>query len=713
IASVSPVSFVTTSCGNRTASVAITPAQTSRYDGFSINWGDGSTEVRTRAEVQAGLITHTYAGRLTSFEITVQGIYTNGSCPGVENKRSVTIANSTPPAVTALTTNADGTISIDYQGTGNLVLLLQKDATGTYQPTSQSSTNGSLTVTTDTRQVQCFKLATISTCGGATAQESDEVCSLVLDVQAIPQQNTALWQPYAGVTTGRFTQYQLTRNTTNVFTEPNRGRTGYLDRTNIQCGIQYCYTLTATLQTQAPVPLIITSAPVCVTGINATSPANSPKPAVTALRTNTDGTITINYQSADPVEVQQKDAGGVYRPISTTGTGSSVAIRTDTKQVQCFKLVTKNACGTAQESEEVCSLVLDAKAISKQNDLSWQPYAGTAPTFVRYRIYRNGAPSASINTKGTTTYSDNDNIECGELYCYYLEATVRGTTETTITSASACVTGINSNAPDALQNLFVTIEDGAVRVQGTAPTTSNVTQFTVTVSRADGSSGSFQPIGTVENGLLFIDKTVNTNQQSYCYQMTYQSSCGVVSLPSSPACTVWLTARTPTGIDWSSDSPFAPGAVDTYILETLDTEDNTTKFLDLGDNTRFDPDLNDPNVQRYRYRIVAYDANGTPSYSNFYEFRQEAKLYVQNAFTPNGDGANDTFLIKGVFVDQFDLTIYNRWGVAVFHTTDPTMAWDGTAGGQPASAGDYAYRLEIGDLTGKRIVKSGPILLIR
>ncbi len=440
-----------------------------------------------------------------------------------------------------------------------------------------------------------------------------------------------------------------------------------------------------------------------------------PKPLVSELKTNDDGTITINYQLSgnDPAELQQKDpATGTYQPTGQTGNGGSFTVRTDVKQVQCFKVVAKNSCGIASESDAVCSLVLSVTAVSKQNKLDWQVYTGSAPTFVRYRVYTNGAPSASLNNKGTTTYPDN-NIDCGVPYCYYIEATVRGQTETTITSAPVCVTGINTDPAPALKDIFVTIENGAVRLQGTLPPANAPGRYTATISRSDGGNSPFLPVGTVANSLLYIDNTANVNQQSYCYQVSYQTSCGLPSPPTPPVCTVWLNAKTAVGIDWTANAPFSSGGVADYTLETLDTGVNTTTFLDLGGNTHYEPDLTDPKLQTYRYRIIAYDANGTPSYSNYYEVRLEPKLYVPNAFTPNGDGTNDTFAVTGLFVDQFSLTLFSRWGEVVFHSNSPADAWDGRINGQPAPAGEYTYRVEIADQTGKRITRSGPILLIR
>ena len=52
---------------------------------------------------------------------------------------------------------------------------------------------------------------------------------------------------------------------------------------------------------------------------------------------------------------------------------------------------------------------------------------------------------------------------------------------------------------------------------------------------------------------------------------------------------------------------------------------------------------------------------------------------LPNVFTPNGDMHNELFIpIQPYrYVDSIDLTIYNRWGDIVFHTTDPDIKWNG------------------------------------
>ena len=75
-------------------------------------------------------------------------------------------------------------------------------------------------------------------------------------------------------------------------------------------------------------------------------------------------------------------------------------------------------------------------------------------------------------------------------------------------------------------------------------------------------------------------------------------------------------------------------------------------------------------------------------------------LSLPDAFTPNGDGINDTFLVRGQSVGRFELCIVNRWGEVVYRHEGPALpeqglaSWDGTFGGSRVVPGTYAYQLK-------------------
>jgi gliding motility-associated-like protein len=69
-------------------------------------------------------------------------------------------------------------------------------------------------------------------------------------------------------------------------------------------------------------------------------------------------------------------------------------------------------------------------------------------------------------------------------------------------------------------------------------------------------------------------------------------------------------------------------------------------------------------------------------------------IRIPNAFTPNGDGRDDTWQIE--FIEQYPentVNVFNRWGNKVFSAENYSRAneWRGDMNGQPAPVGTYYY----------------------
>ena len=69
----------------------------------------------------------------------------------------------------------------------------------------------------------------------------------------------------------------------------------------------------------------------------------------------------------------------------------------------------------------------------------------------------------------------------------------------------------------------------------------------------------------------------------------------------------------------------------------------------------------------------------------------ESKLEFPNAFSPNGDGVNDTYHAKKGWrsIVKFHAIIVNRWGQKLYEWYDPAGEWDGTHNGHPVKDGVY------------------------
>ncbi|WP_308005708.1 gliding motility-associated C-terminal domain-containing protein [uncultured Chryseobacterium sp.] len=68
---------------------------------------------------------------------------------------------------------------------------------------------------------------------------------------------------------------------------------------------------------------------------------------------------------------------------------------------------------------------------------------------------------------------------------------------------------------------------------------------------------------------------------------------------------------------------------------------------------------------------------------------------IINAITPNGDGINDVLNYSDLKIKQnVSIEISDRYGAAVYKSTDKSYTWDGKSGGRPLPTGTYWYILK-------------------
>lgn len=89
-------------------------------------------------------------------------------------------------------------------------------------------------------------------------------------------------------------------------------------------------------------------------------------------------------------------------------------------------------------------------------------------------------------------------------------------------------------------------------------------------------------------------------------------------------------------------------------------------------------------------------------------------IFAPNAFTP-GLSTNNRFSLAVSGLEDFDLAIYNRAGLLVFHSSDPSAAWDGSYRGRPCPQGSYVWILSFSTADKPRQPQSqkGTVTLIR
>jgi len=118
------------------------------------------------------------------------------------------------------------------------------------------------------------------------------------------------------------------------------------------------------------------------------------------------------------------------------------------------------------------------------------------------------------------------------------------------------------------------------------------------------------------------------------------------------------------------------------------------------------------------YSVEAESGQGCKSTEAVWVLWAGKSFFIPNAFTPNGDGLNDVFgaIPRLDYVNQYRISIFNRWGQMIFDTSDLNQGWDGTFKGEACQAGVYVYRIVYQDFgmgTQENKVMEGTVMLVR
>lgn len=112
------------------------------------------------------------------------------------------------------------------------------------------------------------------------------------------------------------------------------------------------------------------------------------------------------------------------------------------------------------------------------------------------------------------------------------------------------------------------------------------------------------------------------------------------------------------------------------------------------------------------YVLNAIDNEGCYNSDTTY-IKMEGFIYVPNTFTPNNDGINDVFEIKGESINNFNLWIFNRWGEQIYYSSIQDDFWDGTYMNTECKIDVYVWKIEYLDARNNLGKLKGHVNLLR
>ncbi len=145
------------------------------------------------------------------------------------------------------------------------------------------------------------------------------------------------------------------------------------------------------------------------------------------------------------------------------------------------------------------------------------------------------------------------------------------------------------------------------------------------------------------------------------------------------------------------ENPFTPSEMDfcftlpPYVAKLDAKNEGCTYEWDDGTTGQ----VYNATVPGIYYVKISTDLGCEARYQMFIFEECPGAIWAPNAFTPDGDGINDVWLVEGVNVASYYLVMWNRWGEQMFETHSLDRPWLGQRrdGDEYVEAGVYHYRI--------------------
>ncbi|MCB0851955.1 MAG: PKD domain-containing protein, partial [Bacteroidetes bacterium] len=399
----------------------------------------------------------------------------------------------------------------------------------------------------------------------------------------------------------------------------------------------------------------------------------------------------------------------------------------DTKQNSyCYRIQVENYCGLTSDlnlSETHCTILLTTTSQVDQILLDWSDYVGWGGV-ESYQIYRVNNYSTSgitliATVPGNQTAFTDTNMFCYDAYTYRIRAKEQTGEEISWSNIKE-EAPMHFGPPNPMHMSLATVQQNSyiwIRWEN-IPLGDNLNWVEIEKNTGNG----FQQIlrhRVTDTIRSYEDFDVDVSSQPYQYRAFVIDTCGDYTPIGRYSASMHLRAERDNGIVYLNWTPYKEWeyGVERYDIEVFNESTGLFELVGtvIGSLNSFVDDKTDLAQASYCYRIIAHEIAGNlyTSTSNEACVLIDPLLFFPNAFTPNQDLFNDRFLIPGVFLDEFRMEIYNRWGKKIFETTAIDEGWDGTSNGVPVPEGVYVFKAFGRGYAGQIIQRAGTVTLIR
>ncbi|MES2778296.1 MAG: ice-binding family protein [Bacteroidota bacterium] len=701
--------------------------------GLTYEWRRGNTALANTASI-SGVATPTLTIKPTAISDSASNynVIVSGVCGINDTSINVTLIVNSPPIITAEPVNQLGCVgnavnlSVTATGTalsyqwfkGNSIILNGGSISGAgtanlvINPSVQSDTGSNYRVVVS---------------GACTPNDTSNMASVILNtstlITAEPINQT--------VCNGDSVSFTVTASGSGLTYKWRKGSTDLINTVSISGVATPILTIKPTAISDAALNYNVIVSGACGvndTSINATLIVNSP-PIITAEPVNQLGCVgnAINLSvtaTGTALSYQWFKGNSIILnggSISGAGTANLVinpSVQSDTGSN--YRVVVSGAC-TPNDTSNMASVILNTPALITAEPVNQTVCEGSSVSFsvtatgtgLTY-TWRNGntvlANGAVISGVATSTLTFSSATQ-GDVSIAY-NVIVGGTCAVNDTSV---MVSLNLNSAPVITveptNKVVCVGDPV-----TMAIEANGTLLTYQWYKGSTALTNGGAISGAQTSILSINPSAVSDTASN-YYVVVSGACA----PNATSVFVSLVVNVPPVATAISNTPVCTD--DTLQLSTLFITGATYSWT--GPNGFTSPlqtttIVNATTFHQGVYSVVV-TTNGCASLPASVSVAVNDCVingfFIPEGFSPNGDGYNDVFVIRGG--DQFpnsSINIYNRWGVKVYAAAPYTGNWDGTTtmgvsiGGSALPVGTYFYTLDLGD--GSKVIQ-GSIYLNR
>lgn len=294
-------------------------------------------------------------------------------------------------------------------------------------------------------------------------------------------------------------------------------------------------------------------------------------------------------------------------------------------------------------------------------------------------------PTPTINITGTNVLCNGSSTSLlangGSSYLWNTTSTLNPLIVSPSSTTSYTVTGTDANGCVNSKSISVTVNplpnvnfafnNDSLCVGGCVTFTNNSNVIGDVITSYNWNFGDGGTSSVIDPTYCFP----NSGTYTVSLSATTNNSCTATFMNTASPITISSFANA--NFDFSPTSPIDLGSVVNFLNSSTNSSSFYWEFGDGSNSNMIDPSHSYDNIGTYAVSLIAYNGKGCND-TLIKSLDIKNPIFIPEIFTPNGDGMNDFFVIKGI--ESFPnntLKIFNRWGNIVFEKDSYKNDWDG------------------------------------